>query len=369
MWTKTGKTNQVFPNLFIFLVGPPGTGKTQALVPAMDMLRKSEATQLAPNDVTKQSLLDALSEAGRAIANPPGRKEALYEYHYLTLAVRELSNFMSQYDNQLAGMLTDIFDNPPVNAERKRTSKGSGAIINPSLAILAATATKNLGKTIHGDMWGSGFMSRVLLVYSAETPFVDIFAHDDDTPLEYPKDLIQHLTKISDLKGPMTWTPAAQAAFTEWRKEGEKPVPTHGKLVEYCARRWLHIVKLSMTAALSELRLEVTVEDFLLARKWLEEAEVVMPEIFRDMQSHSDGEILQELHMHMWQLYMTSGKKPVTASALTAWLVGKVASRDIARLIEVGEQAGLYNRMAGTSGPTAQYKPVANTNFDPGTLE
>lgn len=367
VWTRTGAVNRVYPNLFMFLVGPPGVGKTQAIVPAMEILRRSEATTLAPNDITKQSLLDTLAGAARAIANPPGMNISLYEYHYLTIAVRELSNFMSQYDNQLAGLLTDIFDNPPVNDEKKRTSKGSGLIVNPSLAMLAGTATKNLGKTIGSDLWGQGFMSRILLIYSAEQQYVDIFAHDetDASVAEYPRELVDGLVAMTDFKGPMSWDKPAQKVFTEWRKGGERPFPNHAKLAEYNARRWLHIVKLSMIMALSNHRMTIEADDFLLALHLLETAETAMPEIFKDMLTHNDGEVLRELHMFMWTLWMKGAQKvPVTAGQLTSFLMGKVASRDIARIIEVGETAGLYERYAGTSGPTAKYKPLSAVGVD-----
>lgn len=368
VWSRTGAANYVYPNLFMFLVGPPATGKTQAILPAMEILRRSEASTLAPNDVSKQGLLDALSKGGKAIANPPGMKLALYEYHYLTVAIRELSNFMSQYDQQLAGMLTDIFDNPPVNDELKRVSKSTGPIVNPSMSLLAGTATKNLGATISGDLWGQGFMSRVLLVYSAETPTVDIFQFMDDestSAFEYPANLINHLVAVAEMKGPMSWAPSARASYNDWLNvRKRKPYPMHPKLVEYNGRRWMHVVKVSMIVAMSRGSMTVEGADFNLALALLEQAERAMPEIFKEMTSHNDGEVLRDLHQWMWAVYARNGQKPITVMQVTQYLYVKVASRDIGRLIEVGESAGLYDRMAGTSGPTAKYKPLAALGLD-----
>ena len=58
-----------------------------------------ERCGIAPNDMTKQGLLDALvANSKGAVYN--GRP---FDYHFLAICVRELSNFMSDYDKQMAG--------------------------------------------------------------------------------------------------------------------------------------------------------------------------------------------------------------------------------------------------------------------------
>ncbi|WCD44103.1 hypothetical protein Kuura_025 [Caulobacter phage Kuura] len=362
VWTNLVPGVPVYPNLFLFIVGPPGVGKTQALQPMGETLRKSSTVKLAPNDVSKQSLLDALQDAKDGVTGPEfvGGVET---FHYLALVIRELSNFMSQYDGQLAGLMTDIFDNPPVNEERKRTNNNGNAIVKPSLSMIAGTATKNLGKTISGDLWGQGFMSRIILIYSADQPKVEFFGAGEAKRTDTDPELVKRLSRIGALKGAMVWTPEAQEAFKTWYSNGCAPIPQHAKLVEYNARRFLHVTKLAMTSALADERMEITHADFWRARMWLEQAERAMPEIFKEMTVHSDGEVLKELHMHMWSEY-TRTKKPIPAVTLTAFLFTRVAARDIARLLEVAENGGLMDRMAGTSGPTAQYKPLPGNAAD-----
>ena len=142
IWTTLG-TNKLYPNLFIFLVGPPGIGKTQAINPMSEMLRKSQAVGLAPTDMTKQGLLDALVgfSKGAVIDGLP------FDYHFMSICISELSNFMSQYDAALAGLLTDLFDCPPINEEKKRSGAGK-TIPFPGISFIIGTATENLGNTI-----------------------------------------------------------------------------------------------------------------------------------------------------------------------------------------------------------------------------
>lgn len=356
VWTELVDGRPIYPNLFLFLVGPPGVGKTEAIVPAGEHLRKSDTAKIAPNDITKQGLLDKLAGAAEAVtwSNPP----RVEEYHYMALVIRELSNFMDKYDAALAGLLTDIFDCPPVNEENKRSGAGT-AIVRPGLCMMAGTATKNLGKTISGDLWGQGFMARVIMVYSADKPKIKFFQKTGSKREVVDPELVEMLGRIGEQKGEVLWTTEAQEAFGEWYESGMKPVPSHAKLVEYNERRFFHVSKLSLISALSHLRMEITLDDFNTALAWLEEAERDMPEIFKEMIVHSDGEILREMHMAMWALFST-GKKPIHYQQMASFLITKVAARDIPRLIEAAEGAGLFDRSAGTTGMTATYIPKVN---------
>lgn len=357
VWTELIEGRPIYPNLFVFLVGPPGVGKTEALSPAGEHLRKSDTVQLAPNDMSKQALLDKLSKAPNVVTFDPenGRPPRIEEYHYMAIIIRELSNFMSQYDAALAGVLTDLFDNPPVNDESKR-GNGDVIIVNPSVSMLAATATKNLGKTISGDLWGQGFMARVIMVYSADKPKIRFFKKGTVRREPYNVDIVQLLGRVGELKGELLWEPAAMDAFNTWIDGDCKPNPNHSKLVEYNARRFFHVAKLTMISALSNLRMTITLDDFHTGRAWLEAAEMAMPEIFKEMVIHSDGEMLRELHMAMWALH-GAAKRPIPYSSMASFLMTRVASRDIPRLIEAAEGSGMFDRHAGTSGMSALYTP------------
>jgi ribosomal protein L22 len=360
LWTQLVPKRPIYPNIFAFLVGPPGTGKTEAIVPAVEHLRKSDTAKIAPNDVTKQSLLDRLAKSASAVTfeGPPAE---IIDYHFMAVGIRELSNFMSQYDRDLAGVLTDLFDNPPVNDETKRSGAGA-VIVRPGLSLLAGTATKNLGHTIGSDLWGQGFMSRVILVYSAEQADLTFFedeegeeAHSSDT-VRLDTSLVRKLVRIGQMKGRVRWEKDAQVIFNEWKQKGYQPAPSHAKLVEYCARRFLHVAKLALISAMSRVSMTINGDDMRRALEWLEDAERQMPEIFKEMTVHSDGEVARELHMHCYALYLMN-KHWIPYSTMASFLMTKVATRDIKRIIENAEEAGMFDRKAGTSGTSALYKP------------
>lgn len=353
MWTEFG-INKLYPNLFVFLVGPPGVGKSQAINPMTVMLRKSQAVALAPDDMTKQGLLDVLQESGRGVILN-GRP---FDYHYLTICGSELANFMSKYDLDLTGILTHLFDCPPANEEKKRGHDKGKLIPSPGISLIMGTATENLGATISSEMWGSGFMARVIMVFAAEEVIPeDMFAKvARNEPLA--DELTTALRRMKDLIGPMEWTPDAQRALLRFRRNQKEGAPVHARLTFYITRRWLHLAKLVMIAALSEERLEVTEADFHMGLSWLLSAEAEMPEIFKDMMTHEDGAIYEDLRQFVFMLHSKGGqRRPIHASVLYDFLKSRAATYAVPKILEIAEAAYVIQRVAGTTGTEALYVP------------
>ncbi len=361
VWTQFTQ-NKLHPNLYVFLVGPPGVGKTQAIMPVNDLLRKSKSVVLAPNDCTKQGLLDALADCRRqAMLN--GRP---FDYHFMAVCISELANFMSKYDPELAGLLIDLFDCLPLNEERKRS--GAGKTIDfPGLSFLIGTATQNLGKTISGDMWNSGFMARVICVFSADEVIPEnMFA--PDTSDEYVKgELVKGLARIGELKGPMSWTEDAQRLIFTFRKTQKDGAPLHNRLEHYVTRRWLHLAKLCMIAALDDERMCVEGDDFHRALSWLTDAEDEMSEMFKDMQSHEDGQIYEELRSAMYGVYMNSRgadnrPRPLTLAALYHYLSTRVSTHQVERVVAIALAADMFRRVAGEEDQYIPQPPRSGQN-------
>lgn len=351
VWTQLG-INRLFPNMFIFLVGPPGVGKTQALNPVSTLLRKSQAVTLAPNDMSKQGLLDALMDAARGaiIEGMP------FDYHFLAICIPELANFMSQYDHALAGLLTDLFDCGPTNEERKRGNPDAGIISFPGISLICGTATENLGNTITKDMWGSGFMARVVMVYSADVVVPEDMFKTNTWDEALAEKIALGLRRIGDFTGPMLWAPEAQKELRRFRLNQTDGAPIHNRLAHYVTRRWLHLGKLCMISALAHQRMGVTLEDVEEAKSWLMEAETLMPEIFKDMVSHEDGQIYEELRLMIYHRHL-GNRQPVPIEDIYKFLSTRAASHSIDRIIAISEAAGYLCRVAGTSGTDATYTP------------
>lgn len=317
-----------------------------------ELLRKSQAVSLAPNDCTKQGLLDSLGDCGKG-AILDGKP---FDYHFLHASVAELSNFMAKYDLELAGILTDLWDCRSFNDEKKRS--GAGKLIPyPGISLLVGTATENLGNTIPNEMWGSGFMARVIMVYSAEEVIPkDMFVSNPRSE-ELATAIALGFRKIGALKGPVKWEPETQRLLMDFRINSKKDAPLHNRLEHYGIRRWMHLAKVIMVSALSDQRMVITPEDFHRALAWLTEAEGFMPEVFKGMNTHEDGAIYEEMRSQMFGAYLRGNRNPIPASVLYAFLSTRVGSHSVERMVEIAVAAGYFNRCAGTSGHDAMYIP------------
>jgi len=324
------------------------------------LLRKSQAVTLAPDDMSKQGLLDALADArkGTTIGERP------FDYHFLALCVSELSNFLPKYDVELAGLLTHLFDCPPTNDEKKRS--GAGKMIEfPGISFLIGTATKNLGETISDAMWGSGFMARVIMIFSAEDVVpANMFAVVPQNEA-LGEEIALGLRRIGDMRGEMMWEEEPQALLHTFRLNQKEGAPLHNRLEHYITRRWMHLGKLCMIAALSDERMVVTEEDFTTAFQWLLDAESVMPEIFKDMVHHEDGQIYEDMRHTFFQLHMRMGGEGIPSSMIWEFLSKRVSAYNVPRMIEVALHAGYFQRLAGTDGEDAIYIPQSAWGVKP----
>src|SRR5262245_21413440 len=101
---------QLFLNLYIFLVDPPGTGKTTAIDAARQLLVHVQAIKLAPSKVTPEKFLKILSKAN-SVEVKDG--EVLQHVSFAVLC-NELGVFVRPGDRDFPIILTDLYDCPPV---------------------------------------------------------------------------------------------------------------------------------------------------------------------------------------------------------------------------------------------------------------
>lgn len=327
MWLTT--STPLFPNLYIFLVGHAGIGKSRTISAATSFMRELPEHHIGPNSVTMASLVDCLTEAKRTIINLPDLPQ---EYNSLTIVADELSAFMAIYDPELIGGLTTFYDVVPY-AQHRRGKDIRIKLDRPQLSILSGSTPSNLLKFIPELAWDQGFMSRVIMIYSDERPIIDIFnTHNPDMP----KEMVHDLKCISTLFGEFKWSEDFAKGIHRWRIGGQLPTPNHPKLIHYCSRRLGHLLKLSMVSAVDRgdlLRLEQ--RDFEQAIEWLTEAETLMPEIFRTGQGSIDSKAMDEILNFIGE----GGVKGETQ--VVGFARRLVPSYSVMRVLEIMERAGM----------------------------
>jgi hypothetical protein len=354
-WLKTSKGN-LFPNSYVLLVGPPGVGKSLCTTTVYDLLAELRTPEtpyfLAPTSVSKASLVDRLNEAERRIVRPM-EKPAVIAFNSLTIIVNEFGVFMPTWEGEFMNTMTDLWDCGRY-AETKRTSKINIEIPHTQLNLFSATTPAQLTGLLPEGAWETGFMSRVLIVYSGESHHTDLFAADlFDTEDTSREDLVHDLRDIYKMVGGFDIDEDAKLAINEWAKAGGPPVPDHPKLAHYRSRRAAHLLKLCMVAsAATDSDKIITLDHYAEALDWLVELETFMPDVFKSMKSGGDGRAIEECWHYCYTLWIKT-KEPIPERRIIAFLQERVPVHNIDRIIDVMVRARLLEK----EGPG--YKPKA----------
>lgn len=344
----------VFPNLYTLLVGPPTCGKSVAIDFTKDFWVRMADIKLAPDNASRESLLDNLEAARRIVQTT---STSILEFHSLAIAASEYGVLCPAHDLAFMSTLTHIWDNPVSHKETRRTSKKELLIANPQFNIVAGTQPGFLSEQMPEVAWSQGFASRLILIYSGEAAPVEFFEFEEYNQ-KHRDNLLADLNHIVKLFGKMEFTNEAKAAITVWNKNGQEPKPTHSKLQYYNGRRGVTMLKLCMISSISRSdSLLIDVGDFHRALEWMAEAEEKMPDVFRAMIHRSDNEVMLELHMYLFQLF-NKDREQIHVSRAVEFLRQRVPVEKIERILDAMYASRMVVNEAGLLTPIARTKTV-----------
>ena len=345
-WVVTRK-GPLYPNLYTFLISPPGIGKTMAIATIRDTWKKLPNHNLARSSVTKASMIDDLNEAKRSVFDAKAIPST-YTFNSLYVTSNELEVFLPGYETEFIGALTDLYDGKGYS-ESRRTMSIEIEIENPNINLIGGCTPGYLRDVMPMGAWDHGFLARVILIYSGwDGVEHDIFDEDDDVTVSTEakmKQLQERLVPIGEMYGGFLFENNAKQFINNWKKQGQQPKPDHPRLSYYCTRRVAHLIKLSMvSAASSRAKLVVTLEDVQRALDWLVEAEFAMADIFKSMTAGGDSQIIEDTWHFLFQIYMKGGKKPVPEFKLVQFLHSRTPAHNIVRVLDIMERANMIKK-------------------------
>jgi hypothetical protein len=334
-WTASAMS-VVFPNTYILLVAPPGVGKSMAIREAQHIVERTRKVSVAPDDVTKASLIDALAASHRVFTVPP---KFMTEFHSMFVGADELGVLLPAHDLEFLNTLNVLYDNRPRYKETRRHREKDLILDKPQLNILAGTQPDYLGTLLPDAAWGMGFMTRIMMIYAGSSVKPKLFGAKMKIDT---KDLQHDANQMVELYGEYTWTNEAEVFLTEWYESGLGPVPDHSKLKHYNARRVLHVLKLAMISSASRRNdLVVDVYDVERAKVWLIEAESLMPEIFKDMSGKSDGAIIGDLHYYVYDWWVQHNHKLIHRSKIDLFLMNRTPAYNVENVMRLAISSGV----------------------------
>lgn len=363
VWLKTGR-RQTFANQYILLVAPPGVGKS-VIEEVRELWRavidpgsiKSPGLKVAPDSMTKASLLDNLAKSRTTRLPPTGPP---IEYHSLLIAAEEFSVLLPAYDLEYIGALNSIWNCWPRYQESRRTGTVKELdIAYPQLHILGGVQPGWLASVFPEEAWSTGLARRTIMVYAPEGQLKSLF-DEAEGEVEVRRRIIDKLTTVSALYGEVEFDQAAKVRIEEWHWAGGPPTPGHSKLTHYVRTRSHFMLKLMLVSGVARNPAKPRVElvDFNRALAWLLEAEALMPDIFRAMVGRSDAQVIEELHYFATTSWKMQGGKPLHERLLYGFLSQRVPHEKIRTLLEVSVRAGVLTEgvVPGTYTPRPNYQ-------------
>lgn len=341
----------LYPNLYTLLVGPPAVGKTVVTSIVQDMWGKLADHNVAPSSVSRASLMDALRDAERIIIKPQDSPPQ-HKFNSLLIVANELGVFIPAYDGDFMNTLTDIYDGKPYG-EKKRGGDLSYKMMAPQLNMLAATTPSYLNGVMPEGAWDQGFISRVHMIYNGESQIKDVFEGADENEQEYSM-LTSDLKQIGNLWGKLVFEEKAAKAISQWQKLGGQPKPEHPKLLHYNGRRTAHLLKLCIVASTSKRNdLVITHDDFLEALDWLLESEIYMPDIFKSMAAGGDAKVIEDCWYYCYSIHVRK-KENVPEDIIIEFLQNRVPAHSVERILSVMTKAKLLEKMIDGYRPRAK---------------
>lgn len=268
---------KITPNFYLFLVAPPGIAtKSTTVSMGMRLLDQVPDIRFGPSSVTWQALIKTFQESIITVKwiDPKTGEERLRPASCLTLDISELGTFLKMGAEGFVDNLVDWWDGKiSKRAWTHRTlMSGSEGVQNPWINIIAATTPSWLQSNFPEGMVGGGFTSRILFVFGDSKRQLihrpsQYWPTDDYEDLE--QKLVEDLTSISKLRGPVSYSPEGDAWMKQWYETHWKTVPAHMASVRYegyRSRKQTHLIKVAMVLAAARS------DDLTLTRPLLEEA-------------------------------------------------------------------------------------------------
>jgi hypothetical protein len=265
----------IHPNLYVVLVGTPGTKKTTAMSISKEIIRDIGEIPYSAECITKQALCKEMAE--QHVKTFSDKTGEIVTYTPYSIFATELSHFLGMGTaKEMIDFLTTIYDERFYTAKTK--NKGNDIIVGPYITMLACTTPDWIRGWMREDVITGGFSRRALFVYyngaRERIPIPEV----SQEMLDARARCIKWGKSLANVQGYFDITPDALDFYKAWYKQLEIPQDFTGG---YYESKHVQMLKSAMLIALSESRdLVLRLEHIQLALAQLEVVEANMRKVF-----------------------------------------------------------------------------------------
>lgn len=328
----------VFPNVYIVLVGSSGLRKSTPIVKLGEIIESLDPSirpNITPSSLTPAALVEALLQNKNETRLLSDASEGF-------ALISELGNFLSKgaYEGGLPSLLIDLYDGC-VHAKGTRMH-GLEKITNPCFGFISGTTIDWIRDAIPANSIGGGLTSRFIFVYvegrSAPVPIP--FVRDYDKIMER---LQNQLRKLCSISGEMRLSPRAETLYTEkYLQFHSSEFWDNPNLSGYAQRRANHLIKVSMLFAAANDSMIVEERHFESALSLILKSERNMPSVMSRITSSSEGENAEWIIKLIGRIGHRTGNGLITVArtALFREVVHKINSRDFNEIMDMLHSSG-----------------------------
>jgi hypothetical protein len=247
VWLKMGQFD-VFPNLYVVLVGPPGNRKTAAMRIGKKVLRALEDIPFSAEATTKEKLVLDMADNQRVIDGLPEEYSDYRLYAPLTVMVTELSQFIGAGAQHMIDFLVTVYDQDFYDYKTK--NRGESKIDGPYLNVLACTTPDWITFYLKTDVISGGFSRRAIFVFETEKGRrVAIPSVSEEAKLATDR-VVEYGRRLKAVSGPFRWDADAVDFYTNWYDNLK--IPTEETIAGYYDSKHIQLLKIAMLLAISE---------------------------------------------------------------------------------------------------------------------
>jgi hypothetical protein len=250
VWIDQGHFN-VYPNLYVVLVGGPGQRKTTAMNVTKDIIRKLKEIPFAATCMTKEAVcLDMQKNCIKTFQHP--ETGGLVEYTPYALILTELSHFLAINPAFMIDFLTTIFDQE--SYETKTKNKGDDIIPGPYIVLLACTTPNNIQRYLKEDVISGGFSRRCLFVWSDDDGDPKPFPEETTAARDAMQRCLDYGKELLLVKGKFQWESDARKFYEDWYVKLFNQLRTHPDpmTLGYFKSKHMQLLKVAMLLSLAE---------------------------------------------------------------------------------------------------------------------
>ena len=214
VWIHMGRF-QIFPNLYVVLIGPPGNGKTSALRRAEHLTRSFSDISLSAQSETAEGLVRFMRDQCIKTVELDGK---VVPYTPLTCFLPELSNFFGRDPGGMIDLLTGIWDFGEDVYHRRTKGQGEDILPRPNLNLLGCTTQEWITTYLKSDIIGGGFTRRVVFVNElmGDDTVRESWPDDTHETLTAKQNCLNYGTLLRDVKVEMSYGQGARSWWDRW---------------------------------------------------------------------------------------------------------------------------------------------------------